>query len=185
MKRIEYIFLLSVLLAVSIVAGCVSSPVPTPTPVPTATPTPAATVSPAPTLIGGSDEAHIRFNYQLGTASEYGGLQKASEGNLLYLLQVKVSSDKPVQTSQDWFWIEYKVNESDSVHTSHSSISFVKYPAKVIGNNSDSARGELIFELPANMAPGYPKPYYYMPLEDQQGPYKVYDKVYGEIGDVQ
>jgi hypothetical protein len=177
------IFLLLALIAACVVAGCVTSP--SPTPAPTVTPTPVPTISAAPTLIGKSDEAHIKFTYQLGTASEYSGLQKASPGNLLYLLQVKVSSDKPVQTSQDWFWMEYKSNESDDIHSSHSSISFVKYPTKVLNNSTDFAGGELIFELPANMAPGYPKPFYFMPFEEQQGAYKVYDKVYGTMGDVQ
>jgi hypothetical protein len=138
-----------------------------------------------PTLIGNSDEAHIQFTYQLGTASEYSGLQKASPGNLLYILQVKIRSDKPVETSQDWFWMEYKVNESDDIHSSHSSFSFVKYPTKVLNNSTDFAGGELIFELPAKMASGYPRPFYFMPFEEQQGAYKVYDKVYGTKGDVQ
>ncbi len=183
MKRTLLIFLLITLIAACVVAGCVASP--SPTPAPTVIPTPTATVSAAPTFIGNSDEAHIKFTYQIETAPEYSGLQKASPGQLFYILQVKVSSDKPVRTSQDWFWMEYKVNESDSVHTSNSSFSFVKYPTKVLSNDSDSARGELIFELPANMAPGYPKPYYYLPLEEQQGQYKVYSKVYGTVGDVQ
>ncbi len=167
MKQTLSLILLIVIIAACSAAGCVTSPAPTP--VPTGMPTPTATASPAPTLIGNSDEAHIAFTYQLGTASDFSGLQKAAPGYELYLLQVKVSSDKPVETSQDWFWMEYKVNESDSVHASHSSFSFVKYPTKVLRNGSDSAGGELIFELPASMASGYPKPYYYKPLEEQQG----------------
>ncbi len=183
MKRTTLILLLPALAVACAVAGCVTSP----SPAATVTPSPAATVMPtqAPTLIGGSDEAHITFTYQLGTASEYSGLHKVSPGNLLYLLQVRVTSDKPVETSQDWFRMEYKANESDSVHVSHSSFSFVKYPTKTLNNASDPAGGQMIFELPASMAPGYPKPYYYKPLEEQQGTYKVYDKVYGTVGDVQ
>jgi len=176
---------MAALIAAFYVIGCVSSPSPAPTVAPTSTPGPTLSVLPSPTLIGGNDGANIQFNYKLGTASEFSGLQKASPGNLLYLLQVKVSSDRPVQTSQDWFGMEYKVNATDSVHTSNSSMSFVKYGPSQIGPDAGLARGEIIFELPATMAPGYPKPYYYMPLEDQQGQYKVYDKVYGTVGDVQ
>jgi hypothetical protein len=184
MKRTILIFLLSTLIAACVVAGCVTSP--SPTLAPTATPTPAATVSAAPTLIGKSDEAHIKFNYQLGTASEYDGLQKAAPGYLFYLLQVNVSSDKPVQTSPDWFGMEYKVNDTDSVHDAKPFSTYMfKYPTEVLGPDTGAAKGGFLFELPATMADGYPKPYYYMPLEEQQGPYKVYDKVYGTVGDVQ
>lgn len=183
MKRLAVIFALFVLLVSSFVSGCISSP--SPTSVPTVTPAPSAATSPVPTLIGGSDEAHVQFYYSLGTASDYGGLQKASPGNLLYIVKVNVSSDKPVETSQDWFWMEYKENETDTVHDSSRFMSYLKYPVRIISHDQEPARGELLIELPANMAPGYPKPYYYMPLDKQQGQYKVYDKVYGVVGDVQ
>jgi hypothetical protein len=185
MKRSMVILIFLILSASFLAAGCIGSPAPMPTPAPTATPSPTVTVPPAPTLIGGSDEAHIRFDYQLGTASEYDG-QKASPGYKFYMLQVKVSSDKPVQTSPEWFWMEYKVNETANVQDRQPFSTYMfKYPTMVIDSGTGAARGGLIFELPAELAVGYPKPYYYLPLEGQQGQYKVYDKVYGTVGAVQ
>ena len=181
MGIMAFILLLSALA----IAGCISSPSPAPTLAPTVGPTAMPTAVPSPTPIGGNNGANIQFNYQLGTQTQFSGLQPAAPGDLLYLLQVNVSSDKPVQTSQAWFGMEYKVNATDSIHDSNSSISFVAYPSKIISWNTTSARGEMIFELPAKMAPGYPKPYYYMPMEDQPGPYYVYGKIYGTVGDVQ
>ena len=181
MKRMMLMILLPAFIAACVVAGCVTSP----SPAPTITPTPLPSSSAAPTLIGKSDEAHIQFTYQLGKQTELDGLQKASPGSLFYVLQVKVKSDKPIETSQDWFWMEYKANESDDLHSTNSAFSFVKYPTKVLNNSTDFAGGQMIFELPATMAPGYPKPFYFMAWEDQRGPYKVYDKVYGTPGDVQ
>jgi len=183
MKNIKLILALIVLLVSLLAAGCVSTPAPTATITPT--PAPTAAASAGPTLIGHSDEAHVQFFYSMGTASDYGGLQKASPGNLLYIFKVNVSSDKPIQTSLDWFGAEYKVNNTDSVHDSRAFMAYVKYPEKTIGPGQGNARGEILIELPAQMAEGYPKPYYYLPLDQQQGPYKVYDKVYGEVGDVQ
>lgn len=170
-----------VLLVSLLAAGCVSSPAPTPVPTETLT----ATVSPVPTLIGNNDEAHIQFFYSPGTETEYGGMQKAAPGYLLYIYKVNVSSDKPVQTSLDWFGVEYKVNETDPVQDSRAFVAYIKYPEKTVGSGLGSARGEIFIELPKKMAPGYPKIYYYIPLEEQQGQYKVYDKVYGVVGDVQ
>jgi hypothetical protein len=182
MRLKTLIFLLAVLAAASVAAGCVISP--STSPAPTATPAPTAIESATP--IVESDEAHIRFNYQLGTTPEYDGLQKASPGNLFYLLQANVSSDRPVQTSPDWFGMEYKTNETDSVHDAKPfGMYMFTYPTGEIGPGSGPARGGFLFELPAQMAEGYPKPYYYMPLGEQQGQYKVYDKVYGTLGDVQ
>jgi hypothetical protein len=183
MKHIAVIIVLFIMLVALIAAGCIGSPTPTPTP--TATPAPTVTPTPVPTLIGKNDEAHVQFFYSMGTASDYGGLKKASPGNLLYIIKVKVSSDKPVQTSLAWFWVEYKVNATDIVHDSNAIMAYVQYPEKTIGSDQGPAKGELLIELPAKLAEGYPKPYYYMPLEQQQGPYKVYDKVYGVVGDVQ
>ncbi len=122
------------------------------------------------------------FNYNLGSGTQYSGLQPAATGDLLYVLQVKVTSDKPIQTSQDWFWLEYKMNDTDSVHDTNNSMSYQTYPSEILGPDSAPAKGQMIFELPAQMAPGYPKAYYYMPKEDQPGPYYVYDKVYGTLG---
>lgn len=186
MKPITGIIALFVLLAALGAAGCVSSPSPSPstTVVPTVA-SPTATPIPTPTLIGGDQWANIQFNYQLETASQYSGLQQAAPGYLLYILQVNVSSDKPVQTSENWFWMEYKENATDSLHDTNASFSFVSYPQTTISSNTPSARGEIIFELPATMAKGYPMPYYYMPMEDQQGPYYVNGRVYGTLGDVQ
>ncbi len=168
-----------VLLTALAIAGCVSSPAPTATPAPTAIPS--ITAIPSPTLIGG-DEAHIVFNYNIGSASSYSQLQQAAPGYLLYVLQVKVTSDKPIQTSQDWFWLEYKMNDTDNIHTTNNSSSFQTYPTEILGPNSDPAKGQFIFELPAKMAPGYPKAYYYMAKENQPGPYYVYDRVNGTPG---
>jgi hypothetical protein len=185
MKQITWMLALIVTMSALVIAGCVGSPSSSPTIAPTVGPSPTATPIPSPTLIGGNDQANIQFYYQLGSGSQYSGLQPSSPGDLLYILQVNVTSDKPVQTSQDWFWMEYRANASDSIHDSHASISFVTYPNKIISSNTTSARGEMIFELSATMAQGYPKPYYYMPTADQQGPYYVYSKVYGTVGDVQ
>jgi hypothetical protein len=146
---------------------------------------PTATPIPTPTLIGGNDMANVLFNYQLTTASQYSGLQQAAPGYLLYVLQVNVSSDKPVPTSEGWFWMEYRANATDTLHETNKSFSFVSYPQTTIGPDTPSARGEIIFELPATMAQGYPLPYYYMPMGDQQGPYYVNGRVYGTLGDVQ
>jgi len=173
--------LLPALAVACAVAGCVSSPSPAVTPSPAAT----ATVMPTPVLIGGSDEAHITFTYALDRQSEMYGLQKASPGKLFYRLTVKVTSDKPIATSEDWFWMEYRASEAGGVNSSNSFFVYKQYPAKVLRNESDFAGGVLVFELPENMATGYPKPYYYKPLDEQQGMYKVYDKVYGTVGDVQ
>lgn len=178
----KWFSIILVVLVSLLVAGCVSSPAPTPTPAPSVT----ATATPIPTLIGGNDEAHIQFFYSLGTeTSEYGGMQKPAPGYLLYIYKVNVSSDKPVPTSLDWFGVEYKVNETDPVLESTAFNAYMKYPEKTIGSGLGTARAEIFIELPKNMAPGYPKIYYYKPLDKQQGPYKVYDKVYGVIGDVQ
>ncbi len=171
------------LLASVLIIGCVYPAVQSPSS--GAASTPQATIPPAPTLVGNSDEAHIYFSYQLGTSYEYDGL-KASPGCKFYMLQAKVSSDKPVQTSMDWFWIEYKVNDTDSIHVKQPFTTYMyRYPAMVIGPDTGAARGGLLFELPEKMADGYPRPYYYMPLEAQQGQYRVYDKVYGKVGDVE
>lgn len=178
MKRFTIILVLLVSL---LAAGCVNAPAPTPSP--TATPAPTVTAPPAPTLIGNNDEAHIGFNYQMGKMSEYDG-QKASPGMAFYTLQVKVTSDKPVQTSPGWFGIEFKVNSTDPVQERPPFSTYMfTYPTRVLDSNTP-ARGGLIFELPSQLADGYPKPYYYMPLDEQQGEYKVYDKVYGVVGAV-
>jgi hypothetical protein len=184
MRRFTIILTIYVLLAASIAAGCITSPAPTPTP--TVTTGPTVTVMPTVTPIGGSDAANIEFHYQLGTSSEYDG-QKASPGNKFYMLQVRVASyDKPVSTSPEWFWVEFKVNDTAPVQDRAPFSTYMfKYPTKVIGPDTGSAKGGLIFELPEGLADGYPKPYYYMPMDQQQGQYKVYDKVYGTVGDIQ
>lgn len=180
MKR--FYILLIVLVMGLLVAGCTG----TSTPTPTVSPAPTVTPTPVPTLIGKSDEAHVLFYYSPGgTASEYGGLKKASAGNVLYIIKVNVSSDKPIATSPAWFGVEYKVNATDTVHDSSAIMWYVMYPERTIGSGLEPARGEFLIELPSKLAPGYPKPFYYMPLEQQPGPYKVYDKVYGVVGDVQ
>ncbi len=186
MKKTMLIFLLLATVAACAIAGCIASPAPAPAQREAPgqiTPSPIA--SPVSALIGGNDEAHITFTYALDKQSEMYGLQKASPGKLFYILTVKVRSDKPVYTSEDWFGMEYKANATDSVHDTNNFFVYKQYPAKVLQNESDAAGGVLVFELPENMAGGYPKPYYYRPLEEQQGTYKVYDKVYGKVGDVQ
>jgi hypothetical protein len=182
MKAIPIIFVLSVLIVALATAGCLNKST---TPAVTATPVPTATKTPTATLIGNTDEAHVQFFYSMGTQSDYGGLQKASKGNLLYIFKVNVSSDKPIQTSLAWFGAEYKVNDTDAVHDTRAFNSYVTFPEKTIGPGLSSARGEILAELPDHMAEGYPKIYYWLPLNQQQGPYKVYDKVYGVPGDVQ
>ncbi len=185
MRHFIVLLLSSLLLASLLIGGCITPTSPSPLQSTSATAAPVATMPPSPTMIGNSDEAHVDFNYQLGTSYEYDGL-KASPGHKFYMLQVKVSSDKPVQTSLDWFWMEYKVNETDSVQVRQPFTTYMfKYPTMVIGPGTGAARGGLLFELPDKLADGYPKPCYYMPLEEQQGQYKVYDKVYGKVEDVQ
>src|SRR5271157_1446777 len=182
MKKLTLIMAMAVLLATFFVAGCVSSPAPTATPGPTAQPT--STPVPSPTLIGRSDEAHIQFYYSVETASDYSGLPKASPGKIFYILDVQVSSDKPVQTSTDWITLEYKVNDTDPVkYMSPFTSVFKVYPSTIIGgDNGSTAEGRLMYEMPAQLAAGYPKPVYYLPLDQQQGQYKVYDPVYGILG---
>lgn len=136
------------------------------------------------TLIGNSDEAHIEFFYQYGSMREYDG-QKASPGMVFYTLQARVGSDKPVQTSPEWFGVEYRVNATDPVtERAPFSTYMFTYPTTVISSDTGPVRGGLIFEVPEGLAAGYPKPYYYMPLDRQSGPYLVYGKVYGVVGPV-
>lgn len=182
MRNFAVILSLLVLLASLFVAGCISSPTPTVTITPT--PAPTAASSAVPTLIGNDNEAHIQFNYQFGKMNEYDG-QRSSPGMTFYTLQVKVISDKPVPTSPDWFWIEYKINDSAPLEDRQPFSTYMfTYPTKTISSDTGAARGGLIFEIPQDLAAGYPKPYYYMPLDQQEGPYKVLDKVYGAMGPV-
>lgn len=144
----------------------------------------APTTAPTATLIGGNDEAHIVFTYDIGTASDYDG-QKASPGNTFYILDVKVDSDKPVYTSMDWIKMEYKVNDSDQVQEREPfGTTFKRYPSTptLIGGGKAPLEGRMMFELPVKEATGYPKPVYYLPMDQQTGTYKVYDKVYGTKG---
>jgi hypothetical protein len=56
------------------------------------------------------------------------------------------------------------------------------YPKTTIGNGTQPARGRVLIVLPE---PGYgsygPVPVYFKTLEQQQGPYKVYNPVPGLI----
>jgi hypothetical protein len=184
MKKFTLFMAIAVLLAAFFVAGCVNSPGPTASPAPTVTLQPTSTAVPSPTLIGRNDEAHIQFYYSVATATDYSGLPKASPGKIFYILDVQVSSDKPVQTSADWITLEYKVNDTDPVKYMAPFTSLFKvYPSKIIGgDNGSTAEGRLMYEMPAQLAAGYPKAVYFLPLNQQQGQYKVYDPVYGSLG---
>lgn len=171
-----------VMLALLIMTCGCTSPAPSATPIPTATATPAAspTVTPGPTLIGGTDQAFVGFTYNLRSMKQYMGLE-ASPGNRLYLLDVSVTSDKPVDFSPEWFKIDFWDNETSMKTYSPFTYNF---DVVTIIPEKGSVRGWLLYEMPDVQTPGYePRPVLSPPdAEKQRGPYKIHNKVYGEKG---
>jgi hypothetical protein len=173
----QYILPIAIIAAAFLAIGCT---VPVHIPVSTATATPSPTVSSSPTLIGGNDEAHIIFNWEVWTyTTEYNRI-KVTPGNSFYVMHVNVTSDKPVQSSAEWFTMEYKEKDSDPV--SVADYTTFSYPGGMIGVNGSYMVGDIEFELPAHLAAGYPKPVYWMDVDKQSGTYKVKQPVYGEGG---
>ncbi|MCD1296305.1 hypothetical protein CUJ83_14980 [Methanocella sp. CWC-04] len=176
MKR--YFAIMILIMAAIMMTGC-ASPEVSPTPAPTITPAP--TSVPSPTLIGGSDEAHVAFYYNLRSTPYYAGLE-AQPGKKLYLLDVSISSDKPVQASAEWFRIDYRRNATDDI-VPYYPITY-EFDATEMGPDTGVVTGRFIFELPDptssefTMQPVYDPP----EPENQVGPYKVYDEVYGVKG---
>lgn len=164
MKRM--IMLITIIIGVVLAMGCTSPMTPTPTPVA------------SPTLIGGSDEAHIQFIYGLRTYSDFWG-QKASPGKVFYIMHANITSDKPVECTPDWFYLEYKAKDTGPLTIVYPVSN--RFSSKTI-QNGVYAQGEIEFELPTDMAPGYPKPVFWMPVDRQTGPYKVKQPVYGSPG---
>jgi hypothetical protein len=171
----QYIILIAIIAVVFLAIGC-AAPVPVPTPTTTSTPAPTATAG--PTLIGGSDEAHVIFNYGLRTYHDFWG-QTASPGMVFYIMHANVTSDKPVECTPDWFALEYRVNNIEPVKTA--------YPVSNRFNSATTqsgvyATGEIEFELPDQMAEGYPKAVFWKPVDRQNGIYKVKQPIYGVPG---
>lgn len=171
----QYLLLILIIGAVFLAIGC-TAPVKVPTPTATATPSPMATAG--PTLIGGSDEAHVIFNYGLRTYHDFWG-QTASPGMVFYIMHVNITSDKPVDCTPDWFSLEYRVNNIEPVKIAYPVSS--RFNSAVI-QNGVYATGEIEFELPDHLAEGYPKAVFNKPIDQQSGIYKVKQPVYGVPG---
>jgi hypothetical protein len=171
------ILIAALIIAAILVAGCTS-----PTPVPTSTPSPSVppTITPAPTP-SGSDKATIDFSY---VESQYNIMYEGipiNPGEIMYAFDVKVDSDRPVETDQDWFSIEYRQNGTGTLQT-YQPMTVRDYPEKTIGNGSAPATGRVLIVLPAPGPGSYgPVPVYFKPLDQQQGLYKVYSPVRGYI----
>lgn len=173
----QYILLIAMIVAVFMAIGCT---VPIKVPVATATATPSPVVSSTPTLIGGNDEAHIIFTWGIRTyTTEYDRI-KVAPGKAFYVMHVNVTADKPVESSAEWFKLEYKEKDSDTV--SVADYTTFTYPGGMIGVNGSYLTGDIEFELPAHLAAGYPKPVYWLDVDKQSGIYKVKQPVYGEGG---
>jgi hypothetical protein len=170
--------LLSGLMAAVLLSGCIT---PTPTPVVSPSPTVPPAISPAPTQTPGSDRANINFAYiQHEYSQTYEGIP-AYSGELVYAFDVTVDSDKPVHTDSSWFTIEYRQNSTAELIT-YEPMTVIDYPSTTIGNGSGPAKGRVLIALkaPGDGAIG-PTPVYFKPMDKQEGPYKVYSKVYGII----
>ena len=181
MKGLKPLFILmtvAVITAAVFLAGCTT---PTPTPAPTTTPTVPPAISPAPTSVVTDDRANIEFYYvQREYSQSYEGIQ-AFPGELIYAFDVTVDADKPVYTDGSWFTIEYRQNATAELKT-YEPMTIIGYPSTTIGNGSGPVTGRLVIALkaPGEGAVG-PTPVYWKSLERQEGPYKVYNKVYGVI----
>lgn len=174
-----------ILIAASIIAavflaGCAS---PTPTVAPTVTPAPTVppTISPVPTPATGSEAAAIVFTYNaLQYTSTYENIP-VNPGEILFGFNVKVDSDKPVSTDPGWFSIEYRQNGTSELKT-YKPMTVQDYPKTIIGNGSKPATGRVLIVLPAPGPGSYgPVPVYYKKPEEQSGPYKVLNPVYGSL----
>ncbi|OPY27036.1 MAG: hypothetical protein A4E28_02188 [Methanocella sp. PtaU1.Bin125] len=180
MKGLKPLFILiaAAVMAAVFLAGCTT---PTPTPAPTATPTVPPAISPAPTPVVTDDKANIAFSYiQREYSQSYEGIP-AGPGELIYAFDVTVDADKPIYTDGSWFTIEYRQNASAELKT-YEPMTIIGYPSMTIGNGSGPAKGRLLLALkaPGEGATG-PTPVYWKPLDRQEGPNKVYSKVYGVI----
>ena len=181
----QYILLIAIVAAAFLAIGCtvpvkvpVTTATATVTAISTATPTPGASYT--PTLIGGNDEAHIIFTWGIRTyTTEYNRI-KVTPGKSFYIMHVNVTADKPVESSAEWFTMEYKEKDSDPV--SVADYTTFTYPGGMIGVNGSYLTGDIEFELPARLAAGYPRPVYWLDVNKQSGIYKVKQPVYGEGG---
>lgn len=179
-KKLTFIAALAAIIAAALIAGC-SSPSPTPlNPIPTAA-SPVPTVNPGPTLIGGSDQAHIEFYYTVKQYSQmYEGIP-AGPGEYIYAIDVYVDSDKPVMTDDSWFSVKYQKNSSSPLIT-YPPATAIGYPKKTIGDGTGPAQGRLLIVLPIPDKDGYgPVPVYGKPVDEQSGTYKVSTPVNGVV----
>lgn len=175
------VLMVSIML-ILLTAGC-TQPSASPSPIPTQQPTlpavPSAQVA-SPTPVPGSDEAHIDFTYNVRSYSkQYEGLVP-NPGELIYVFDVTVNSDKPVRTDSDWFWFEYQKNATEPVQELQPNTVF-RYPSKTIGDGSGPATGRLIIALPALETGSRLKPFYFKPLNEQSGEFLVKKKYYGVL----
>lgn len=178
MRKLLIPFIVAVVLAAVFLAGCTT---PTPTPAASPSPTVPPAISPAPTPVVSNDKAIIDFTYvQREYSQSYEGIP-AGPGELIYAFDVTVNSDRPTHTDGSWFTIEYRQNSSAELKT-YEPMTIIGYPSMTIGNGSGPAKGRLLIALkaPGEGAIG-PTPVYYKPINRQEGPYKVYSKVYGVI----
>ncbi len=169
------------LMLILLTAGCTqpASPTPVPTQQPTLPAVPSTQV-PSPTPLPGSDEAHIDFTYNVKTYSKQYEAMTPLPGEAIYVLNVKVDSDKPVMTDDTWFRIEYQKNSSMPVQDVEPNTVY-KYPSRIIGDGSGPATGLLIIALPAPEAGYQIRPYYYKTEDQQSGDIKVKNKYYGVL----
>jgi hypothetical protein len=176
-KSVILLIAASIIVAI-LVAGCTS---PTPTPVITPSPTVPPSISPAPTPIGGNEEATIDFSYVVHQYTQMYESIPVYPGEIMYGFDVTVDSDKPVQTDQSWFTIEYRRNATAPIETLQP-MTVRDYPSTTIGNGSKPATGRVLIVLPApSFGSIEPVPIYSKPLADQKGQYKVLNPVRGYI----
>jgi len=99
----------------------------------------------------------------------------------MYGFDVTVDSDKPIETDQSWFTIEYRRNATAPLETLQP-MTVRDYPSTTIGNGSRPATGRVLIVLPApSFGSLEPSIIYFKPLAEQNGPYKVTNPVRGYI----
>jgi len=175
---------LMIMLVISLIvsiAGCAqpsATGTPTPTTQPTPSPQPTQAISPSP--VPGSNEAHIDFYYNLKTYSTpYEGIAPLP-GEVIYAIDVTVNSDQPIHTDDSWFHIEYRRNATAPLQDLEPNSVF-EYPSTTIGGGAAPAKGRLLIALPAPENGNQVRPYYFKPLDQQTGDYKVKAPAYGVL----
>lgn len=144
--------LLVSLTLILVTAGCTQTPTPSPSPTPAPTAAPTLPVAPSaqvasPTPVPGSDEAHLDFTYTVKMyRTPYEGIPP-NPGEVIFVVDAIVDSDKPVKTDESWFRIEYRKNATAPLMDLEPNTVY-NYTSKVIGDGSGPARGHLIIALP-------------------------------------